>query len=133
MWRIFTAQSKHKQKAKFAAILWTLLIFFACFVPGNEIPHVRVPMADKWVHFILFGVFSFLWLLASPGISGRKLVTITLCACALGWIVEELQGMLPSLGRSRDMKDMLADSIGGVLGTLLFYLLALPAARRSEK
>ena len=58
--QLFTARSHYKKRAKSAAIVWTLLIFIACFVPGKEIPDLRVPFADKWVHFILFGGFSFL-------------------------------------------------------------------------
>lgn len=124
MWQLFTAQSKHKKRAKFAAIVWTLLIFIACFIPGNEIPHLRVPFADKWVHFILFGGFSFLCMLAAPSIRWTKLVFIGLLGGLFGWLVEELQGLLAFLGRAKDVYDIYADAFGSLLGVVLFYLFA---------
>ena len=124
MWQLFTAQSEHKKRAKSATIVWTLLIFIACFIPGNEIPNLRVPFADKWVHFILFGGFSFLCLLAAPSIHLKKLIFIGLLGCLFGWLVEELQGFLSFLGRAKDLYDIYADALGAVLGVLLFYICA---------
>lgn len=130
MWQLFTARSKYKKRARFAAILWTLLIFIACFIPGNEIPNIKVPFADKWVHFILFGGFAFLWLLAYPSRRFLALLYWFAMSCVLGWLVEELQGLLKFLGRSKDLMDILADTIGGLLGVLVFYIFASFAARR---
>jgi VanZ family protein len=130
MWYLFTARSQYKKRAKFAAILWTLLIFIACFIPGNDIPNIKVPFADKWVHFILFGGFTFLWLLVYPT---RRLVQLFYwfaIGCLLGWLVEELQGQLKFLGRSKDLMDIFADAIGGLLGVVLFYIFASIAVRR---
>ena len=124
MWQLFTAQSEHKKRAKSAAIVWTLLIFIACFIPGNEIPNLRVPFADKWVHFILFGGFSFLCLLAAPSIQLNKLIFIGLLGCLFGWLVEELQGLLSFLGRAKDLYDIYADAFGSLLGVLVFYVCA---------
>lgn len=124
MWQLFSAHSKHKKRAKFAAIVWTLLIFIACFIPGNEIPNLRVPFADKWVHFILFGGFTFLWLMAKPGTDLPKLFFTCLVGCLFGWLVEELQGFLSFLGRAKDLYDIYADALGAVLGVLLFYICA---------
>lgn len=127
MWQLFTAQSLYKKRAKYAAILWTLLIFIACFIPGNEIPNVHVPFADKWVHFILFGGFTFLCLLADPLKSIKRLVFILLLGCVFGWLVEELQGLLSFLGRAKDWYDVYADAMGALLGVMLFYICALIA------
>ena len=114
---------KYKKGARLWAILWTLLIFVLCFLPAKEIPDVRVPMADKWVHFVLFGVFSFLWLLSFPKFAARHLLLVLVCAVLLGWLVELLQGQLIFLGRSQDNMDTLADGIGGLMGVVLFWLL----------
>ncbi len=130
IWAIFTPQSKHTKRAKFAAILWTLLIFIACFIPGNEIPDLKVPLADKWVHFILFGVFTLLWLLSRPSLSIKRLSLVCLLGCLFGWMVEEVQGLLSFLGRAKDLYDIYADALGAVLGTLLFYLCAQIARRK---
>jgi VanZ family protein len=130
MWQIFTARSSYKKRAKFAAVLWTLLIFIACFIPGNEIPDVNIPLADKWVHFILFGVFTLLWLLARPSLNASRLLTAALTGCIFGWLVEELQGLLSFLGRAKDLKDIYADALGACLGVILFYLCARVARQR---
>ncbi|MBL7711410.1 MAG: VanZ family protein [Chitinophagaceae bacterium] len=112
------------------AIIWTLLIFIACFIPGNEIPNVHIPLIDKWVHFVLFGGFTLLWLLAAPGLSWRKLFLVAAAGCVFGWLVEELQGLLSFLGRSKDLMDIWADALGAVLGVILFYICAVVASKR---
>lgn len=133
MWQLFTARSIHTKRARLAAILWTLLIFIACFVPANEIPHVRVPFADKWTHFILFAFFSFFWLMAYPSIQWRRLLTVFIISVLFGWLVEELQGLLRFLGRSKDLMDMSADGFGGLIGVVFFYILAGIAAKKETQ
>ena len=120
--RIFTPDSPYKKRARFLAMLWTLLIFIGCFTPGKDIPQVDVPFVDKWVHLVLFGGFTFLWLCARPVICARSLITIFLIAVALGSFIEIMQGILIFLGRSMEFMDAVADSIGGLLGIGLFCL-----------
>ena len=105
-------------------MLWTLLIFVGCFLPAKDIPDVNVPLADKWVHFILFGGFCFFWLLAFPDYRFRSLAGWFLAGVATGIAVELLQGALTFLGRSADPYDVLADSIGAILGVILFFVVA---------
>ncbi|MCC6185885.1 MAG: VanZ family protein [Chitinophagaceae bacterium] len=107
-----------------------MLIFIACFIPGNEVPNLHVPFADKWVHFILFGGFTFLWLLAYPRSSWRHLSLIGILGAALGWLVEELQGQLSFLGRAKDLYDIYADACGALIGVLLFAIAARMAGSR---
>lgn len=102
------------------AIAWTMLLFLLCLIPGEDLPEVDVPFIDKWTHFVLFAPFSFLWLMVFPGKSWKRLTTIFLISVVIGWLVEELQGLLTMLGRSKDEMDILADAIGGLLGVLLF-------------
>jgi VanZ family protein len=121
MRKVFSEITINKKRARLLAIIWTLLIFFLCFLPARDVPEVNVPLADKWVHFIMFGVFSFLWLLTLKNTTLRSLFLIFVASVALGWLVEFFQGMLTFLGRSRDNMDILADSIGGLLGVFVFY------------
>ncbi len=111
-------------------MLWTLLIFILCFIPAKELPEVDIPLADKWVHFLLFGIFSFLWLCSRPSRQAGFLLLIFAAGIFTGWVVEELQGLLTFLGRSKDVMDILADSIGALLGVLLFALLSYMSERR---
>jgi VanZ family protein len=129
---LFTKDSVYKKQARSIAILWTLLIFLGCFLPAREIPKVDVPLADKWVHFLLFGGFTFLWLLARPTRSLAGYLTILALGIALGVLVEVLQGMLAFLGRASEWLDAVADSIGALLGVALFAVLAAIAERRSR-
>ncbi len=124
MFRIFSEDSPYKKQARFIAILWTLLIFIGCFTPGNELPKVNVPLIDKWVHLVMFGGFSFFWLCANPKINLFRLSGLLLISIALGSAIELLQGLFKFLGRSMEFMDAVADSVGGLLGILLFSFIA---------
>jgi VanZ family protein len=124
MKRIFSPDSPYKKQARFLAILWTLLIFIGCFTPGKDIPQVDVPLIDKWVHLVLFGGFTFLWLCARPLRTISWLFTMLLIAISLGSFIEVMQGLLTFLGRDMEFLDVVADTIGGLLGIGLFSLCA---------
>lgn len=111
-------------------MLWTLLILIGCFMPAPNVPKVDVPLADKWVHFTFFAGFSFFWLCAYPSRNITRLLTVTLAGIFFGSLIEVLQGILPVLGRASELMDAVADSIGAVLGAILFLLPATIAARR---
>lgn len=104
------------------ASIWTVLILVGCFMPGRDVPDIQVPLADKWAHLVLFGGFVFLWLCVVQRPGFRKWVGLFLLGCALGYLVELIQGSGLVSGRSKDMKDVLADSIGGAVGGVLFII-----------
>ncbi len=109
------------QYAKSIAILWTLLIFFLCFIPGKDLPHLNIPLVDKWTHMVLFGMFTIFWHNTARSNSfGLKLILLII-ATFLGWLVEYVQGHYVQ-GRSQDNMDTLADAIGGLIGIILFTL-----------
>lgn len=130
---LFSVRAPYRRAARWALAAWTLLLLALCFLPGRDIPDIHVPLADKWVHFVLFGVFAFLWLCAFPSEKIRSLLLAFTASVALGWLVEELQGLLSFLGRSRSGKDILADAIGGLLGVLFYYILSRRARRAREE
>jgi len=113
----------HKKRSATVAVLWTLLILGACLMPGHDVPEVSVPFADKWTHFIIFGIFSFLWLCAFRSATTKTGWLVFFLALALGYAVELLQGSGITQGRSYDLYDVLADALGGLLGVLLFFAL----------
>jgi len=128
MKKIFTAGSPYTKQARFIAIAWTLLIFVGCLMPAREIPHVDVPLIDKWTHFVMFGLFSFLWLCARPAYTMRSLLILLLASIFLGCFIEYLQGTLTSLGRSMELMDAVADALGGLLGIVFFRVCAYAAS-----
>lgn len=89
-------------------------------MPASQVPHVNVPLIDKWVHFVFFGGFSFLWLCTQPTLQFAKLCLMLALAIAYGTFIEILQGALPALGRSSEVMDVVADGIGGLIGIVLF-------------
>ena len=117
---LFTSSSRFRRTALALAIAWTVGIFVACLWPGKELPHSNIPLIDKWTHFVLFGIFAFLWLCAYPTGNTASFLWVILISIALGWLVECLQGWLPQLGRSKDDMDAVADGIGGILGAFIF-------------
>ena len=129
MKRVFHSDSPYTKQARFLALLWTLLIFIGCFTPGKDLPDVEVPLLDKWTHLVLFGGFTFLWLCSRPISTTRSLVTMFLIALALGSLIEVFQGLLTFLGRSMELMDAVADSLGGLLGIGLFCLCARYAGK----
>ena len=72
----------------------------------------------------VFGGFTLLWLCANPSRQFRRLAGWFLIAMALGAAIELLQGLLSFLGRSMELMDAVADSVGAILGISLFWLLA---------
>lgn len=122
MTRIFSQDSPYKNRARWLAIAWTLLIFILCFLPGRDIPDVDIPFIDKWAHLVLFGMFSFLWLCATPTRNIYFLTSLFTITVFLGWLVEYIQGHYVP-GRTQDNMDTLADSVGGVMGILVFVVL----------
>lgn len=120
MLRIFTANSPYTKHARFLAMLWTLLIFIGCLTPGKDLPEVEVPFIDKWTHLVMFGGFTFLWLCAKPRLNSSRLISVFLSAAGLGILIEVLQGILTFLGRSMELMDIVADTLGGLLGIGLF-------------
>lgn len=111
-----------KKRAGLLAILWTLLIFFLCLFPGNEIPEMEIPFLDKIVHIVLFAIWSFLWMTYFTEFRIRNFIVVFIGGVLLGWFTEFLQGTLTLLHRNMDVKDILADIVGCALGLLIFYI-----------
>lgn len=116
----------HNKRARSWATLWTLLVLFLCFLPGEDLPEVDIPLIDKWTHIVLFGVFAFLWLCAGNTRNLKYMLAILTISVYTGWLVEFVQGhYVPN--RSQDVMDILADILGAVLGTGLFAILYKPS------
>lgn len=132
MLRIFSPDSPFKKQARYLAILWTLLILIGCFMPSKDIPEVKVPFIDKWVHLVMFGGFTFLWLCSRPLRKTSSLIILFLVAVAFGSLIELMQGALTFLGRSMEFMDAVADGVGGILGIIFFSFGAWFAKIRKE-
>ncbi|MBA3827886.1 MAG: VanZ family protein [Taibaiella sp.] len=128
MLRFLLPDARYHKAFRVLAVLWTVLIFVLCLLPGHDFPEVNVKFIDKWTHLILFGVFTFLWLGASLVRNTRKYILLFVFAVVTGSLIELLQGAFPSLGRSMELGDAIADAIGGLLGLAMFYILSRRAS-----
>ena len=107
---------------------WAALIIALTSVPGSAVPDVGGESTDKLVHLILYGVLGALVLHAAwnPPRPLRSLAIAVVATSAFGVVDEVHQKLVP--GRSADMMDWVADSIGGATGALA----AIALRRRGE-
>lgn len=108
-------------------ILWTIIILILLGIPGTKIPKIPSFLEwltwDKLIHFILFGIFCYLFLW---GIYKQKIIhkqhyiTSLLIGVFYSGLTEILQHYV-FIKRSGNWFDFLADIIGCILGCFLFY------------
>lgn len=94
--------------------------------PGDKFPEADFfDFQDKLIHFICFGLLSFLWCgvgidsKISPNPKKRILINYLVFGILAGIILEFLQRFIPF--RSFDYLDMIVNEIGGLAG-LIAYL-----------
>jgi len=105
---------------KYLATTVTVIIFILCTWPSEHLPLTQ-SLNDKTAHFIAFAGWAFCWQCAF----GNYKRTIIL-GILYGILIEFWQGILPeSFHRSFDWYDALADSIGVIIGIVLWRLKAL--------
>ena len=112
------------------ALLWTIFILILMVIPGNMLPKAEktfIPNLDKLIHATLFGSFVFLWSIyyatrkEKNNHSDSRFVLILIIACLYGVATELMQKyLIPN--RDYDLFDIMADSIGAVLGFLIVLL-----------
>jgi VanZ family protein len=101
------------------ALAWTILIIIGCSLPGSAVPKVPLfPHFDKVVHFIFFFIFTMLWSVYN----NCKWVTtiyIIITSFIFGWLIEIYQKNYV-IGRSFDVFDIIADTIGAVSFLIIY-------------
>ena len=105
-------------KSKWLAIGWFVLMCVLFFLPGSAFPKVTWLSnlhIDKWVHTGLFAVLVFLWLSAFNINLPQKAWIVILLVITYGFLVEVIQKKWVS-NRSFDMYDIVADTVGGIIG-----------------
>ena len=106
-----------------------MLILALTSVPGSAVPDVGMESTDKLVHLFLYAVLGAL-VMRTAGVSHRpvRLVMMVTLAISLFGAIDELHQFLVP-GRSGDVPDWLADTIGGMTGAVL---VAAAARTRAE-
>ena len=99
---------------------YTALVLIISVIPIPPKIEPKIPSVDKITHLIEYFVFSWLLMRAqlSSGMSrGRAAWTASFVALGFGTMCEFIQMWLPY--RTAEWMDLVADGIGGVLGTRL--------------
>ncbi len=119
MLQIFSFFSRRPRTTLVLALIWTLIIFIGCSMPGKEIPKIGLfAHFDKLVHFVFFFMFFLLWKISRSNDNNGSIIILCL-AIVYGFSLEFYQLYFVA-GRSFDTWDGIADTIGAVSG-LLFY------------
>jgi len=121
-----------KIKIKYLIIIWIIIIFILSSIPGNNIPKItqfKIPHLDKIVHFIMYSTLQFLVLVEYYKNYTQKypLVNVVLISVTLsvfyGVIMEILQSLF-FINRTGSFYDILANSTGAIIGSLIAILLS---------
>ena len=85
---------------------------------------IHIPFR-KFAHSFEYAILSILLLIAlkNSNIKGTKLFLLTLIICVVYATTDELHQTLIS-GRSGEVRDILIDSTGAIVGMLLYYLIS---------
>lgn len=98
-------------------LLWTVLIFLLLTVnTGSMEKAPKIPHLDKWIHFILFAVMSWLWVYRVSQKNIKTLLLIFLVVAAYGAGMEWVQENFTT--REFDWKDIYADTAGAAAGII---------------
>lgn len=109
-------------------VLYTLLITIAFISPGLKLQKIDVLLLlDKFVHVVVHLFLSGIWL-SFYYLKTKKTITISsisiiVLLCITYGIVIEVYQQLFIASRQADLFDVLANSIGTFIGTMLFWKL----------
>lgn len=119
-------QLKHFLRYQFPAIGWALLIFIGSSIPAKYIPTHKIFTYDKLIHLTLFLIFGVLvYRAVRPNREGESFrwvrVFFSISVVILYGVLDEIhQGSVP--GRTLDIWDAAADSLGGILAAIIVYI-----------
>ncbi len=109
-------------------IVWACVIFMLILMPGNNMPDTNIWSMltfDKFAHFFVFAVLVFLLVIGFTKqhtyIWLKFNAVKSALAISIGYslLLETGQSLVPD--RTFDLVDMLANTIGCFLGSILFY------------
>jgi hypothetical protein len=106
------------------AVLWTIVIMLLCWLPGRVVERVeagsgwfKIVNLDKAIHSAIFVIFALLW--ARVGSSRRRFAWIAVGGVIFAAITE-LGQLIPAVGRDANVRDLIADSTGVLIGIVAF-------------
>ncbi|HFD80159.1 MAG TPA: VanZ family protein [Gammaproteobacteria bacterium] len=106
------------------ALAWMGVLFYLSHQPALDLP-MLFPGQDKLFHAGTYGLLGGLWLMAMPwngGYRRHQVLLATLIASLYGISDEFHQSFVP--GRTPEVADWLADTLGALLATTLLAILS---------
>ena len=115
-------------KYSWKSVTWAFVIIILSTIdPGNmpRTPFLNIPYFDKFVHFGLYMVFSFLIIddLKRSGFTGNSRMVIFISAIGAASVFGggmELLQLIPGLHRSAEAADFFVNILGSVSAVILF-------------
>jgi VanZ family protein len=109
--------------------MWAIFIFVASAIPSRYLPTMKIFRYDKLIHIGLFLVLGLFVYRAINSIVQKYFFNWSIAFTSLSIVIlygvldEMHQGFVP--GRSVDIWDAIADTIGGISAMIIVYLLSL--------
>lgn len=109
------------------AVLWFAIVLFLMCLPGEDIPPtdwLHISFLDKWLHIGVFGLLCGLFCLAfyRSGVMGAErrgiFLKIAIATSVWGLTIEFIQKFFIP-GRSFDLLDLAADTVGAILAFII--------------
>ncbi len=109
----------------FLGILYTFIITYVFVSPKPDLPEIDFLLSiDKIGHFIIHAILSLIWLtyffVKKKGTLSALMVVSILIVCLTYGIVIEVYQQMYIASRQADMLDVIANSIGTLVGMILF-------------
>lgn len=110
------------------ALAWGIFVFVLSVLPGNDLPSIpdwgELLSVDKVVHMIFYSTLTWLILRGKQKATKRNVsalfaVGTAVFSSAYGWFLEWFQGAYCT-DRMSDVLDGIANTIGALLGMLIF-------------
>ncbi|MES2387478.1 MAG: VanZ family protein [Bacteroidota bacterium] len=110
--------------------VWAAFILLLTLMPGSSLPSLTFMDAfrpDKVAHFVVFAIQALLLITAFIKHNPRSIaarhtfIAAPVLSSVFGMLIELAQTTVP--GRSYELADLLADSLGALLGIPLFILI----------
>ena len=117
------------------SILWALVILVVSVIPSDELPSLSIWEPDKVMHFLVYGILTFLTAQTLIRLTViytlKKSIFRAIGLCILyGISIELIQRALPT--RQFDVYDILANSLGCLLGAGLVLLISVSKKRQAR-
>ncbi|MGB0389934.1 MAG: VanZ family protein [Salibacteraceae bacterium] len=98
------------------------------FLPGSKFPKTELTNIDLAVHFFFYCVFTFLLIVGNlrqsqfSFLKKNPIFMALVIAIPYGGMVEIIQGT-KFVSRSAEFADFIANSIGSLIGVILFFII----------